>query len=224
MRPSVRWGLGPWMLTALAGPCGCSTWTSIHAGYGLAPSTDRSVAGLEVRRAIGSSIHSSYGLVGARVDGKSSQFDAEAHVGAMRPLPLSESVTLAPSVTVELARLSNIDGRWLGGALGPGLGTELIWWFATDRHDYESGSLLGCMGGVEGVDCPTRCHVQDVTRHGIGIRVAAEYDMRLDSSYPRMNDWLLWLTVGVTRVVSDRETECCSNHLAPLPRPCTLVP
>jgi len=212
------------VLTALVGPCGCSTWTSIQGGYGLAPSSDRSVAGLEVRHAKGGSIHSGYGLVGARLDGSTSQFDAEAHVGAMRPLPLSEKLTLAPSATVELGRLSNIDGRWLGGAFGPGLGAELIWWLQTHLHHYESGSLFGCMGGVEGRDCPSRCRVQDVSRYGIGIRVAAEYDMRLNSSFPRMNDSVLWLTAGVTRVVSVREKECCFGPMAPLGRPCTLVP
>src|SRR5262245_54522537 len=105
-----------WGFAALAGPCACTTWTSVHAGYGLAPSTHRSVGGVEVRRAKGGSIHSGYGLVGARLDGSTDQFDAEVHVGAMRPLRLSEKVTLAPSVTVELARVTNIGGRWLGGA------------------------------------------------------------------------------------------------------------
>ena len=73
-------------LMALVVPCSCTTWTSIHAGYGLAPVASRSAAGVEVTRAIGSAIHSGYGLVGARLDGGPSQFNASAHVGAMRPM------------------------------------------------------------------------------------------------------------------------------------------
>ena len=49
--------------------------------------------------------------------------------------------------------------------------------------------------------------------------------MRLDSTYPRMNDWVLWLTVGVTRSVSEREKECCYfDRTAPVRPGCTIVP
>jgi hypothetical protein len=76
-----------------------------------------------------------------------------------------------------------------------------------------------------GMDCPSRCQVQDVIRSGVGARIAAEYDMRLDSSYPRMNDWVVWLTLGVTRAVSEREKECCYfDRAAPLGRPCSRAP
>jgi hypothetical protein len=183
------------------------------------------VAGIEVRHAVGDSIHSGYGLVGARLDGSSDQFDAEAHVGVMRPVRLSEKVTFAPSITFELARVSNLAGNWYGGALGPGAGAELLWWLRTDRRTYERGTQFGCMGGAAGIDCPSGCQAEDVTRDGIGFRVAAEYDMRLDKSYPRMNDWVLWFTVGTTRATSTREKECCYyERKRPLRRDCTLVP
>lgn len=217
-------GIERCVLSALLGACGCTTWTSLHAGYGLAPKTDASVAGLEVRRAIGSSLHSGYGLIGARVDGSANQFDAEAHVGVMRPMRLSESFALAPSVTLELLRVSNLAGDWYGGAFGPSVGTELLWWMRTDRHTYRSGAPFGCMGGAVGVDCPSGCQVEDVARYGLGFRVAAEYDMRLGSEYPRRNDWVLWFTVGVTKTASARENECCYfEREAPLRQDCMIT-
>ena len=158
-------------LMALLGACGCTTWTSVHGGYALAPKSDRSVTGLDVRRAVGSSLHSEYGLIGARVDGSAQQFDAEVHAGVMRPLRLAEKFTLAPSVTLELARVSKLRGRWYGGAFGPGVGAELLWWLAVERRTYEGGNLFGCMGGAQGVDCPRGCEVEDVLRHGLGFRV-----------------------------------------------------
>jgi hypothetical protein len=76
-------------------------------------------------------------LVGARLDGNANQFDAEAHAGVMRPMRLSENLAFAPSVTLDLARISNLAGRWYGGALGPGGGAELLWWMQEQRHAYE---------------------------------------------------------------------------------------
>jgi hypothetical protein len=182
------------------------------------------VVGLEVRRAVGSSIHSGYGLIGARLDGSGDQFDAEAHVGGMRPVRLAEKLTFVPSVTLELARISNLAGSWYGGAFGPGVGAELIGWLRTERRTYETGAPFGCMGGAVGFDCPSGCQVEDVVRDGIGFRVAAEYDMRLNSTHPRLNDWILWFTVGTTRAVSSREKECCYfERTPPLRRDCTLV-
>jgi hypothetical protein len=221
----LRFRLASCAAVVLTAPSGCTTWTSLHGGYGLTPTGDRPVAGIEVRRAVGTSIHSGYGMVGARLDAGRHQFDAEAHVGVMRPVRLSEKVTFAPSVTLEVARIGSLAGSWYGGAFGPGVGAEFLWWLRTERRTYEAGTPLGCMGGAVGFDCPSGCQVQDVIRDGIGIRVAAEYDIRLDSSYPRMNDWVLWLTVGMTRAVSRREKECCYfERTPPLRRDCTLAP
>jgi len=220
MRRAVRG-----VFAALLGLSGCTTWTSLHGAYGLAPESRRSVAGVEVRRAVGSSLHSGYGLVGARIDGSAQQFDAELHAGVMRPLRLSEKFTLAPSATLELARISHLGQRWYGGALGPALGAELLWWAHTQRRTYEAGAPFGCMGGAPGVDCPRRCQVEDVIRHGLGFRVAAEYDLRFSRNYPAMNDWVVWFSVGVTRAASERERECCYfDHEPPLRRDCTLIP
>lgn len=213
------------MLAAFIAAGGCTTWTSIHGGYGYTPRSDRSVAGLEVRRALGGELHSGYLLAGARVDGSDMQFDAEAHAGVMRPLRLSEPLTLVPSATVELARITNVRDNWYGGTLGPGLGAELVWWLHTERHVHQGGNLFGCMGGAVGVDCPRGCIVEDVTRHGLGFRVSAEYDLRMTSNYPRMNDWVVWFTVGAIRAASARERECCYfDHEAPLREDCTLAP
>jgi hypothetical protein len=211
------------LLAAVSG--GCTTWTSLHGGYALATETGRSVAGVEVRRAIGSSLHSGCGLVGVRLDGSEHQLDAEAHVGAMRPVRLADNLTFVPSATVELARVSKIEESWYGGALGPGIGAELLGWLQADYQSYEVGPLFGCMGGAVGYDCPSRCQVQDVTRTGIGFRVGAEYDMRLDSSFPRTNDWVLWFTLGMTSAVTEREHECCTfAHERPPTGDCTRGP
>lgn len=188
---------------------GCTTWTSVHAGYAMAPDSKRSVAGLEVRRALGSKIHSGYGLVGARLDGSSEQFDGEVHVGLMRPTLLSNQFTFVPSLTVELLRVTRMEKQWFGGALGPGLGGEFVWWYRVERHDYERGDMFGCMGGAVGSDCPRACIGQDATRHGVGFRVASEYDMRLDSGFPSHNDWVIWFMVGVSHAESKSERECC---------------
>jgi hypothetical protein len=212
------------MLAAFIATAGCTTWTSVHGGYGFAPRSDRSVAGVEVRRAAGGDLHSGYLLAGARVDASDTQLDGEAHAGVMRPLRLSEPLTLVPSATVELARITNVRGNWYGGTLGPGLGAELVWWLQTERRVREDGDLFGCMGGAVGVDCPRGCTVEDVLRHGLGFRIAAEYDMRMTSDYPRMNDWVVWFTVGATRAASARERACCYfDHRAPLREDCTLA-
>jgi hypothetical protein len=211
------------LLAAVSG--GCTTWTSVHGGYGLAPKTDRSAAGLEVRRALGSSLHSGYGLVGMRLDGGEHQVDAEVHGGVMRPVRLADTLTFVPTATLELARVSRIDESWYGGAFGPGIGAELLWWLRADYQSYEVGPPFGCMGGAVGYDCPSRCQVEDVTRTGIGLRVAGEYDMRWSSSFPRMNDGVLWLTLGMTTAVSEREHECCYfAHERPRQGECTLGP
>jgi len=198
---------------------------SVHGGYGLTAVRDRSVVGVEARRAVGNSIHSGYGLVGARLDGSGDQFDAEAHIGAMRPVRLTENVTFVPSATLELARVSKLDGSWYAGAFGPGLGAEVLGWYRTEHRTYEAAPPFGCMGGAAGFDCPTSCRAEAVTRDGIGLRVAAEYDMRLNSAYPQHNDWVLWFTVGMTRAVSNREKECCYYERDPsLRRECAIVP
>ena len=101
---------------------------------------------------------------------------------------------------------------------------EVIRWLPVLRQTYEAGNLLGCMGGAEGVDCPRGCQVQDVTRTGIGLRAAAEYNIRLGSEYPRASDWVFWFTLGLTRAVSEREEECCYfDDKSPLRRDCPLV-
>ncbi len=212
-------------LLGLGGAWGCTTWTSLHGGIGVTQSRNRSLAGLEVRRGLGGPIHSTYGLAGARLDGNGEQFDAELHAGIMRPLRLSGRVSLVPSGTLELGRAGHVDGKWQGGAFGPGLGAELLWWALTRRFTHQSWEPLGCMGGAIGVDCPSGCTVQDVTRQGIGVRVAAEYDLRFGHDYPRQNDWTLWLTLGVTHTVSAREKECCYfyDH-QPRRRDCELMP
>ena len=63
-----------------------------------------------VRLALGSSLHSGYGLIGARVDSSSDQSDLEIHAGLMRLLSISERFAFVPSATLELARASKIEG------------------------------------------------------------------------------------------------------------------
>lgn len=197
------------VVALLFGHCGCTTWTSVHTGYGMAPESKRSVGGVEVRRALGSKLHSAYGLVGARLDGSSEQFDGEIHLGLMRPTLLSNQFTFVPSLSVELVRVTKMEKQWFGGAFGPGLGGELVWWYRVAHIDYERGDLFGCMGGAIGSDCPRACIGKDVKRDGVGFRVASEYDMRLDSGYPSHNDWVLWFTVGLSHAETKSEQECC---------------
>lgn len=212
---SNRW-VGPVMVVALHGTCSCTTWTSVNAGYGLADTPERSLVGLDVRRGLGGALHSGYVIVGARVDGNPHQFDAELHAGIMRPLRLSEKLTLAPAATFELVRVSNLRGSWYGGALGPGFGADLVWWTWTEHHDYTTGPSFGCMGGAIGYDCPRACRVRDVHRSGFSLRANAEYDMRLGSDYPRQNDWVIWITAGYTNAKSRRESECCYYDVGPV--------
>jgi hypothetical protein len=47
-----------------------------------------------------------------------------------------------------------------------------------------------------------------VSRQGLGARVAAEYDLYLDSRYPRHNEWVAWFTVGLTQVASTEAATC----------------
>lgn len=175
-----------------------------------------------MRRALGSKLHSGYGLIGVRVDGSEHQFDFEGHAGAMRPFRLSEAWTLAPSATVEFVRVSRLAGRWDGGALGPGLGTELLWWFAHSSHTYDTGTMFGCMGGAEGIDCPRGCRVEDAVRTGLGLRASAEYDIRFGSTGQRgLGDSILWLTLGITHAKSQREKQCCYfDRQPPLRKDC----
>lgn len=133
----------------------------------------------------------------------------------MRPTLLSSRFTFVPSLTVELLRLTRMEGQWFGGAFGPGLGGELVWWYQVARHDFERGGMFGCVGGAVGHDCPRACIGQDVTRYSVGFRVTSEYDMRLDSQYPNRNDWVLWLTVGLSYAKSAGERECCYFDLYP---------
>ncbi len=212
-------------LAVLLASTGCTSFTSMHGGYGVTPRSERSVAGLELRRAAGSKLDSAHVLFGARIDGGNERVDLEAHAGLMRPVHLAAPLTLVPSATLELARVTNDDGNWSGGALGPGLGTELIWWLETEVRPYQAPNLFGCMGGVVGADCPRGCFIEEITRTGVGLRGAAEYDMRLTPSFPAMNDLIVWLTVGVTLANSPREHErCYFDSDAPLPENGVFAP
>jgi hypothetical protein len=195
----------------------CTTWTSVHAGYGKALASDRSLVGVELRRAIGLGFHSGYALAGLRVDSNDRQFDVEGHLGAMAPLRLAEAWTLTPSATIELGRASRIDRRWYGGALGPGLGAELSWWFLRQATPHSSGPMFGCMGGAIGMDCPRVCRFETSYRTGLGLRVAAEYDARFGAPGPHgAGDSIVWVTLGLTHAVTPRENECCSYDNEPL--------
>jgi hypothetical protein len=193
----------------IIGCTGCTTWTSLHAGHGLSSNSGRSVSGLELRRALGGSIHSGYGVIGARVDSNSDQSDFEVHAGLMKPMRLSERITFVPSASLELARASKIDGEWYGGAFGPALAGEFLVWASVTRQSSRAGPSLGCMGGAPGVDCPSYCRAENVVRDGFGLRASFEHDLRFGSNYPDQNDWMLWLTLGFTRASSQRERECC---------------
>jgi hypothetical protein len=192
------------MGSVLFGALGCSTWTSFHSGYGFAPKGERSLVGAEVRRAVGTRMYGPHALIGARVDEASSQVDAELHAGAMYPIRLVDDLSLLPSASVDLLRLSDRDGHLRGGALGPGAAVELLFWLRTNQRRSESALFFGCFGGMAGVDCP---HVERarVARVGIGLRAAAEYDVLLDRQNPRSNAAVLWLTFGTTRAVSEWE-------------------
>jgi hypothetical protein len=207
--PLTRAGILTGSICALSAALhGCTTWTSLHAGYGKALTSARSVAGVEVREAAGLGLHSAHVLVGARLDGSDEQFDLEGHLGVMHPLRLSDEWTLSPFATIEFARLSYIAGRWDGGAIGPGLGGELLWWFAQESRTYRASPELGCMGGVVGLDCPYVCRLDD-QRTGVGLRLSAEHDVRFGSAgHPGLGDSILWLTLGVTYARGNTEKMC----------------
>jgi hypothetical protein len=189
---------------------GCSTWTSVHAGYGRASDPELSVAGIEIEHARTLGDEVPYVLVGARVDGNDHTQELAAHVGLLARLPLGSTFTLAPLATVELGRVSRIDGGWYGGAGTPGVGVEFVGWLHSARRLRTWGNL-GCMGGVVGFDCPRSCQVDLMVRDGIGLRVAAEYDVRFGSGAGHdLRHGALWISLGYTHAVTeDRATECC---------------
>ena len=205
----ARTGVPAGLVCALgAALSGCTTWASVHAGYGQALTSARSVAGVEVREAAGLGLHSPQVLIGARMDGSKDQFDLEGHLGVMHPLRLSRAWTLSPSATVEFGRVSYVDGRWQGGALGPGLGAEVLWWFTQESRTYRASPFLGCMGGVVGVDCPYVCRLDD-ERSGIGLRLSVERDIRFASAgHPGLGDSILWVTLGLTHARGNSEKTC----------------
>jgi hypothetical protein len=129
----------------------------------------------------------------------------------MLPVRLSERLALAPSVTVELGRASRIGGSWYGGAGGPGVGLDLLGWVHVKHRSRKvAGAPFGCFGGMIGADCPSYCLVEDGVRHGIGVRVSAEYDIRFGGpGWRKLSERILWVMVGATRAISAREKECC---------------
>jgi len=201
---------------------GCSTWTSVHAGYGHASAPGLSVAGVEVERAgmLGDGVP--YVLAGARADGNDHTQELAGRVGLLVPLALGSTFTLAPSATIELGRISRIDGGWYGGAGTPGVGVELVGWLSSARRLRTRGNF-GCMGGMVGWDCPRSCQVDLIVRDGIGVRVAAEYDVRFGSRAGHdLRHGAVWISLGYTRAVTeDRASECCRyDSPAPFPRKC----
>jgi len=184
---------------------GCTTWTSVRAGYALPLSSDRPVVGVEASHGIGASINTPAEYASILVDGSEDTQDAAARVGVMAPLTLSGDFTLAPFAQAELLRLSHIDGNWYGGAFGPGAGAEIVWWSRTHAVTSDQGPKFGCFGGATGVDCP-RCRVTDVTRYGVSARASVEYDVRYGSG---PDDSILWIMLGFTRAESEGERSCC---------------
>jgi hypothetical protein len=208
LQPPARSLFLAFSVCAQAALSGCSSWTSLHAGYGRAVSSDRSVAGVEAEQAAGSGLHAPYVLIGARLDSNDRQFDAEGHVGIMHPLRLAEALTLTPSATLELARVSYIARRWDGGALGPGLGGELLWWYTRDSRSRRTTGSFGCMGGAPGVDCPYQCY-RDHDRTGIGLRISLERDVRFGSSaHPGLGDTMIWFMLGISHARGSEDEDC----------------
>jgi hypothetical protein len=187
----------------------CTSWTALRTGYGWVHRDDRALTALEVERSRGGDIHSAYGTIGARVASGPDQFDGSAHVGVMRPLRLSEKFSLVPSIHVELFRVSYLQGRWYGGAFGPAVAAELVWWWGVERHTRNRRPMFGCFGGVPGVDCPADCVSDDVRRLGFGVRASTEYNVRFAADYPHPNDWVSFLTIGFSQATTPRENECC---------------
>jgi hypothetical protein len=107
--------------------------------------------------------------------------------------------------------VSRIDSGWYGGAGTPGVSVELVGWLHSARRLRRWGSL-GCMGGMVGWDCPRSCQVDLVVRDGIGVRAAAEYDVRFGGRAGHdVRHSALWISVGYTHAVTeDRATECCN--------------
>ena len=94
----ARTGVTAGLVGALGAPLSaCTSWTSLHAGYGQALTSARAIVGVEVREAAGLGVHSAHLLVGARLDGSEDQFDLEGHLGVMRPLRLSRAWTPSTS-------------------------------------------------------------------------------------------------------------------------------
>jgi hypothetical protein len=206
---------------------GCTALTSVHGGYGVPTAGGRGAGGIEIRRTASLGLHEPGVLAGLRGEASERRQEGALQVGGVWPVRLAETVSLVPFATVELARATRIDGSWYGGAGGPGAGTELVWWWRVQRrHKNEPGAPFGCFGGYPGYDCPSVCVVEDVVRDGIGVRVAAEYDVRFGSRDGRhLHGGVVWLTAGVTRASSRREKECCHFTVGhPSGKDCDVLP
>lgn len=199
---------GPIWLVAFSSLVGCSTWTSVHGGYGHVFGAGHGEGSIGVSRAIGGTrIESPLGLTGVHARGGGDRFEGDIHVGVIRPVHLGRQVTLAPSVGVELATVMSVDGAWQGGALGFRSGVEVAWWLWADRELRRTDR--GCMGGVEGVDC-ARCIATRVTLDGLNVQAIAEGPPLVGPAAERLQGWGLWLMLGVTHAVSAQEGERCN--------------
>jgi hypothetical protein len=185
-----------WVLSG----CTLTTWTAIHAGHGFVPD-DRSLVGVDARRAIGTEIHSTYVAGGVRVDGNPEQLETELHVGLMHPARVSERVTLAPSAWLDLVRVRKSDQALELGFAGPELGLELLYWAAVEHELQKDRSVFGCR------PVPAPCRIVNVERQGIGVRLSAEYDFTVlpGDREPGWKDATVWLTVGVSHAFTTRE-------------------
>ncbi len=191
----------------------CSSWTSLHVGYGRHLDNRSSEVAGEVTTALGgATIDSGFGLVGAQVSGASNRLVSDIHFGAMRPWSVLDELALTPLVAFELARVARIDGGWYGGSLAPRGGVDATLWVWNGRRRVRTD--IGCMGGAEGVDCP-RCYAWRSSRDGVSVRVTGTGPVVLGNE--RLEDWTLWFTVGATHAVSAREEEQCRYDVDRLP-------
>ncbi|MCA9639427.1 MAG: hypothetical protein H6718_21660 [Polyangiaceae bacterium] len=203
--------MGVRMLSALAllGACGCTSWTTVHAGYAEVAGDRKPLYAVETRRVVGGKIDSTSAVGGFRVDGNGEQLDVELHAGVERALFLSERWMLIPSFTVDAVRVSRLESRWFVGTHSPALGLEWLYWFEVQRRRRSDTGVLGCMGGAIGYDCP-RCEVEDVNRRGFGLRIEGSYDLRYSDAFPKYNDWSLWALIGFSEAESTREKDSCA--------------
>ena len=199
-------------LAAIGSAAACTSWTSVRAGHGFPLGSEPAVSGVELSHGRGTSIDGPTGYASVLLDGNDTSLEAAARAGAMLPVQLSGDLSLAPSLQAEMARASRIDGQWYGGALGPGAGVELLWWFLRDETVSEAPPSLGCFGGGVGVDCPSMCRRTDVTRQGLGVRLATEYDIRFGGAPDAA---VFWVMVSFTHALSEAERSCCTYYRRP---------